>query len=125
MAVLPYLVALTGALIVIAGILAAAMPSFLREKLTLFQDDRLLWGALGGRIVVGLFFLVASETCGWPQAIGTIGVLALAAGFVGIFLGLERLKALMAWALSQSDTVFRTWAALAVAFGAFIVYAAL
>ena len=125
MAVLPYLVALIGVLIVIGGVLAAAVPGFWRDKFTTFQNDRLLMVALGGRIVLGVFFLVASEVCAWPQAIGAIGVLALAAGFVGIFVGLERLKALMAWALSQSDVVFRVWAGVAIAVGAFIVYAAL
>ena len=125
MPVLPYLVALIGVLIMIAGLLAVAVPGLLRDKFALFQNDRLLAVGVGGRIVLGLFFLVASEACSWPLAIGTIGVVAVAVGFVGAFLGFERLKALMGWFLARSNTVFRAWAGLAIVLGVFIVYAAL
>ena len=56
---------------------------------------------------------------------GTDGGVPMVAGFAGLFLGVARMIALIDWFLRFSDATFRVWAAGAVAFGAFIVYAAL
>lgn len=125
MAVLPYLVALVGIGIVVAGVIAAVVPGLIRDRFELFRTERFLLIAVIGRIFLGFFFLVASESCGWPLAIGTVGVLALIAGFSAAFLGITRLKELMPTFLPRTDATLRAMSGAAIAFGAFVVYAAL
>jgi hypothetical protein len=89
------------------------------------HTERALHVAVAGRILLGAFLIFASQACAWPMAVGTIGVLVLAAGLAGALIGMVRLRALMVWFISRSDGVFRVAAVFALAFGAFLVYAAL
>ena len=118
------MVAAVGVLIVMIGVAAMFLPGALRELVTLVQSPRVLYGAVGFRIVAGAFFIAASDACSWPLAIGTVGVFLLAAGLAGLFIGLQRIEAMMAWFMRFSDGVWRAWALVAVAFGSFVVYAA-
>ncbi len=121
---LAYIVAALGGVIVLLGIGVAAAPALFRELALSALGPKLLYGAMGFRLAAGAFFVFASEACSWPEAIGTIGVIMLAAGFVGVFMGIERIKALTSWFLALSDMAFRLWSPAAILFGAFIVYAA-
>lgn len=118
------LVASIGIIIALLGAVTMAAPDFTRRVVRAGLTPRALYGAVAVRVLVGAFFVFASEACSWPIAIGTVGVLMLAAGFVGLFLGLARVESLMGWFLRLPDAVFRPLAAVAVGFGAFIVYAA-
>lgn len=122
---LAYIVAAVGVLIVLLGIGVAAVPALFRELALPALGPRLIYSALGFRLAAGGGFVFASEACSWPEAIGTIGVIMLAGGFIGLFMGVERVKALKSWFLALSDMAFRLWSPAAVLFGAFIVYAAL
>jgi hypothetical protein len=124
MPVLAYIVAAVGVVIALLGVGVFASPGLTRGLVLSFTTPKMLYGALAFRIVGGVFFVFASEACSWPIAVGTIGVIMLVAGFAGLFIGMRRLQALMAWYLAFSDPVFRTWAVIAVLFGGFIVYAA-
>ena len=121
---LAYIVAAVGVLIVFLGIGIAAVPALFRELALSALGPKLIYGAVGFRLATGGGFVLASEACSWPEAIGTVGVIMLAAGFIGLFMGVERIKALTSWFLALSDMAFRLWSPAAVLFGAFIVYAA-
>lgn len=121
---LAYIVAAVGALIAMIGVCVTLFPGAVRELVTLVWSPNVVYGAVTFRIVAGAFFIFASDTCAWPLAIGTIGVLILVAGLTGLFIGLQRIEAMMVWFMKLSDTVWRAWAVIAVMFGAFIVYAA-
>ncbi len=122
---LVYSVAAIGIVIVLLGIGVAAVPALIRELMLSALSPKLIYGAIGFRLAAGAFFVFASEACSWPEAIGTIGVIMLAAGFIGLFMGIERIKALASGFLALSDMAFRLWSPGALFFGAFIVYAAL
>jgi len=122
--VLAYIVAAVGVAIALLGVGVFASPGLTRGLVLSFTTSKMLYGALAFRLVAGAFFVFASEACSWPIAVGTIGVIMLVAGFAGLFIGMQRLQALMAWYLAFSDSVFRAWAVIAVLFGGFIVYAA-
>jgi hypothetical protein len=66
----------------------------------------------------------ASEACSWPEAVGTFGVIALAAGFIGLFMGIERINVLVSWFTALPDTGLRLISLASVLLGAFLVYAA-
>lgn len=121
---LAYIVAAFGVFIVLFGVAAVALPGVLRDFVRSVQSTKVLYGAVAARIVIGAVFIFASSTCSWPLAIGTIGVVILVAGFAGLFIGMQRIEALIAWSLKFSDSVLRAWAVIAVIFGAFVVYAA-
>lgn len=121
---LALIVAAVGVIIALLAVMTMAVPAIMRDIVRAYQSPRTLYGAIAVRVLVGAFFVLASQACAWPMAIGTVGVLMLAAGFVGIFIGVPRIEALTGWFLRLPDLVFRPLAGLAVAFGAFIVYAA-
>jgi len=102
-----------------------AFPAVMREAGAMVREPKVLYGVVTVRILTGAFFVFASSACSWPLAIGTIGILALAAGFAGLFIGVQRIQALIDWVLDLSDAVLRFGAVATVIFGAFIVYAAI
>ena len=114
-----------GVLIALMGVAAMAVPQLMRELAASMRNPRALYGAMAARIVVGVFFLVASDACARPLAVGTIGVLLLVAAFWGLFVGVGTLEAMLDRFLALPDGVWRVWAGMAVAFGAFVVYAAI
>ncbi len=121
---LAFIVAAIGVLIVVVGVGVVAAPAVFREIVGLALRPKLVYGAIGFRLAAGTFFVLASEACSWPAAIGTIGVIMLAAGFISLFMGIERIKALMSRFLALSDTAVRLASPGAILFGAFVVYAA-
>ncbi len=121
---LAYIVAAVGVFMVLFGVGVGVLPGVLRDFVQSVQSPKVLYGAVAARIVIGAVFILASSTCSWPLAIGTIGVVILVAGFAGLFIGVQRIEALVAWFLKFSDNVLRAWAVIATIFGVFIVYAA-
>jgi hypothetical protein len=75
------------------------------------------------RVVIGLVFLGAASPSRMPRTLRVIGIVALVAGLTTPFLGVERARAIMSWLLAPGPVVVRLLALLAVAFGAFIIYA--
>lgn len=122
---LAYIVAALGVVIALLGGAVMAFPAAMREVAAMVREPKALYGVVASRILTGAFFVFASSACSWPLAIGTIGILALAAGFSGLFIGVQRIQALIDWVLKLSDKVLRFGAVAAMIMGAFIVYAAI
>ena len=120
---LVYIVAGIGVVIVVAGIVMVAAPGFLREFLAEL-DPKFIYAGIGVRLLTGAFLVFASEACSWPEAVGTVGVIALAAGFIGLFMGIDRINALISWFAALSDTAVRAIMLAAIFVGVFLVYAA-
>jgi hypothetical protein len=121
---LAYSVAAIGVAISLLGAAVLVAPAAMREVVRSLQTPRTVYAAVGVRILAGAFLIFASEACAWPMAVGTVGVIIVVAGFAGLFIGPARLQALMAWFYRLSDGAWRSWSLIAIAFGAFIVYAA-
>ena len=117
------IVAGIGVVIVVAGITLAAKPEAIREFLSEL-NPKFIYAGIGVRLLTGAFLVFASEACSWPEAVGTVGVIALAAGFIGLFLGIDRINALISWFAALSDTAVRSLSLAAIFFGVFLVYAA-
>lgn len=121
---LAYSVAGIGSLIALIGVAFLIAPAPIRELMKSMRSRRAIYGAVALRIGTGAFFIFASGACAWPRAIGTVGVVVLAAGFAGVFIGRARVQLLTAWFDRLPDSVWRLLALLAIAFGTFVVYAA-
>ena len=117
------IVAGIGVVIVVAGIALAAKPEAIREFLSELEP-KFIYAGIGVRLLTGAFLVFASEASSWPEAVGTIGVIALAAGLIGLFMGIDRINVLISWFAALSDTAVRSLSLAAIFFGVFLVYAA-
>ena len=117
------IVAGIGVVIVVAGIAVAAKPEAIREFLPELEP-KFIYAGIGVRLLTGAFLVFASEASSWPEAVGTIGVIALAGGFIGLFMGIDRINVLISWFAALSDTAVRSLSLAAIFFGVYLVYAA-
>jgi len=123
--VLAYVVAAVGLVVALVGGAVLLVPLHARRVMRWSQTDRFLHVAVAARILMGAFLIAASQACAWPMAVGTVGVLVLAAGLAGALIGMVRLRALMGWFVAQSDGLFRVAGGCAIVFGVFLAYAAI
>ena len=83
-----------------------------------------LYGVAAARLLAGAVLLGGASQTRAPTVLRILGGLFVLNGLITVFLGLHRAEALLAWAVSQSSAVIRLGAAVALAVGVFIVYAA-
>jgi len=79
--------------------------------------------AIVTRLVLGIFLILQSDESRYPLAIEVIGWLSVVSALVFAALGRDKFSRLMAWALSFVKTLGRVGGVVAMAFGAFLVYA--
>lgn len=118
-------------LIILFGILIAAMGFLLlfRPAMVLGimeSSGEKLWlylVAVGARVVLGLLLLLASEQSKYPLVIEVLGWIALAAAVFLALLGPKRLGRLVRWIVDKVKPFAPIGGLIAVAFGAFLVWA--
>jgi len=118
------LVIIFGALTLLAGIVIVINPevifSFLRNNLDKLELHIL---AVVVRLVLGVLLVYQSNVSKFPFVIEIIGWLSIVAAIVLAVMGRRNFNRLMSWALSFVKTSGRVGGVLAVAFGAFLIYA--
>ncbi len=118
------LIIIFGALTLLAGIVIVINPEvifgFLRNNL-----DKLVLHiiAVAVRLVIGALLIYQSNISKFPLVIEVIGWLSIVAAIFIAVMGRRKFNRLMSWALSLSKPFGRVGGALAVAFGAFLIYA--
>lgn len=118
------LIILFGTLTLLAGIVIVINPEiifgFLRNNL-----DKLLLHILAVvvRLVLGALLIYQSGISKFPIAIEIIGWLSIVAAISLAVIGPRNFNRLMSWALSLSKNFGRVGGIVAVAFGAFLIYA--
>lgn len=118
------LILIFGALTLLAGIVIVINPEvifgFLRNNL-----DKLVLHilAVGVRLVIGALLIYQSNISKFPFVIEVIGWLSIVAAIFLAVMGRRNFSRLMSWALSLSKPFGRVGGILAVAFGAFLIYA--
>ena len=118
------LIILFGALTLFAGIVIVFNPEiifgFLRNNL-----DKLVLHILAVviRLVLGALLIYQSNISKFPFVIEVIGWLSIVAAIFLSVMGRRNFNRLMLWALSLSKPFGRVGGILAVAFGAFLIYA--
>ena len=118
------LIIIFGALTLLAGIVIVINPEvifgFLRNNLDKVELHIL---AVVVRLVLGVLLIYQSSISKFPFVIEIIGWLSIVAAiFLGV-MGRRNFKRLMSWALSLVKPIGRVGGVLAVAFGAFLIYA--
>ena len=107
-----------------AGIVIVINPEvifgFLRNNLDKLELHIL---AVVVRLVLGVLLIYESNVSKFPFVIDIIGWLSIVAAIFLAVMGRRNFYRVMSWALSFVKTVGRVGGVLAVAFGAFIIYA--
>jgi hypothetical protein len=113
-----------GALTLLAGIVIVINPEvifgFLRNNLGKLELHIL---AVVVRLVLGVLLIYQSSISKFPFAIEIIGWLSIVAAIFLAVIGRRNFNRLMSWALSLAKPFGRVGGVLAVAFGAFLIYA--
>ncbi len=118
------LIIIFGALTLLAGIVIVINPEvifgFLRNNL-----DKLVLHILAVviRLILGALLIYQSNISKFPFVIEVIGWLSIVAAIFLAVMGRRNFNRLMSWALSLSKPFGRVGGVLAVAFGAFLIYA--
>ena len=118
------LIIIFGALTLLAGIVIVINPEvifgFLRNNLDKLELHIL---AVVVRLILGVLLIDQSSISKFPFVIEIIGWLSIVAAIFLAVLGRGNFKRLMSWALSLVKPIGRVGGVLAVAFGAFLIYA--
>ena len=111
-------------LTLLAGIVIIINPEFifgfLRKNLDKLAVHIL---AVVVRLVIGVLLIYQSNISKFPLVIEIIGWLSIVAAIMMAVMGRRNFNRLMSWALSLSKPLGRVGGVLAVAFGAFLIYA--
>ena len=118
------LIIIFGALTLLAGIVIVINPEvifgFLRKNLDKVALHIL---AVVVRIVLGLLLIYQSSISKFPFVIQIIGWLSIVAAIILAVMGRRNFNRLMSWALSLAKPIGRVGGVIAMAFGAFLIYA--
>jgi len=113
-----------GALTLLAGIVIVINPEvvfgFLRNNLDKLELHIL---AVVIRIVLGVLLIYQSSISKFPLVIEIIGWLSIVAAIILAVMGRRNFNRLMSWALSLAKPIGRVGGVIAMAFGAFLIYA--
>ncbi len=115
---------LSGLLIVAIGGLGIGSPSRLIALVARMQSQRGLYIAAGIRIAFGAALLLAAADSRAPAFLRVFGALALVAGVITPFFGVQRFESLLRWWENRPGLFLRAWCAVVVALGAGIIWAA-
>jgi hypothetical protein len=75
------------------------------------------------RSIMGLALLLAASSSRWPRTLRLLGTVVCLQGLSATVLGLDHARAVMEWEGMQGHALLRAGAAIALASGAFIVFA--
>lgn len=117
------LAAVLGLFMVTLGLLAMASPALMLRFAGRFQTQAGLWAAMVIRLVMGVVLILAAPDSRVPQALRILGAIVFVSGVITPFIGVERVKRIIAWWTARPVIFQRGWASIALAFGAFIVWA--
>jgi len=113
-----------GALTLLAGIVILVNPEIIFGIISKYIDKTALQVlAIVVRLALGVLLVYQSGASRYPLVIEIIGWLAIVAAVIFTVIGRNNFKRLMSWALSLAKPYGRIGGAVAVCFGAFLIYA--
>jgi hypothetical protein len=116
-------VAIIGVVIAGVGVIGVVAPALLLNLGKSLLSANGLYAIAAVRVALGLLLLFVARFSRTPRTLRVIGVVIIINGLVTPLFGVERSEALLNWFSTQGLPFVRVMATLAIAFGAFIVYA--
>ncbi|MGV7235016.1 MAG: hypothetical protein ACQ9ET_02055 [Nitrosomonadaceae bacterium] len=119
-----FILIIFGALTLLTGIIIFLNPDIIFGYLKNHIDNLELYIlAIVVRLVLGIILISLSAESRYPFVIELIGWLSIIAALFFTVIGHTKFKRIMSWALSLAKPFARAGGIVAVAFGAFIIYA--
>ena len=118
-----FLTVLIGLVVMIIGVIGIAAPSALLSAADYVTTPIGLYAAAAVRIGIGIVLILVAPTTRAPKLIRALGAVAVAAGVITAFVGIDRARAILEWENAQGPTLIRISAMLPLLFGGFIVFA--
>ncbi len=112
-----------GLIVTAIGILGMAAPALLLDAMRFTQTSVGLYVVAALRVAFGLILIGVAATSRAPRTLRILGVFVVVAGTITAVIGVERAHAIVDWWSAQGTAFMRSWAALAVILGLFIIYA--
>ncbi len=118
------LIALFGVLICLGGLAILILPEKFKNVMNRWTGQPRFLFAVIIRVVLGAILLSEAANLKFPLAMKIIGAISILAAVVLLLVGQERMDRFIDWWMKQPENVFRVASILAIAFGAFFIYAA-
>jgi hypothetical protein len=118
-----FLTVLIGLFVMVVGVVGIAAPSTLLRAADYATTPVGLYAAAALRIGIGIVLILVAPTSRAPKVIRVLGAIAVGAGVITALVGVDRVRAMVAWEAAQGTTLIRLGAVLALVFGGFIVFA--
>ena len=114
---------LIGLLIVAQGIVGLAVPDIFVSIVSMFQTLPMIYLAAVIRVIFGVVLFRAAPASRAPKGLRLLGVLIFIGGVLTPFIGVQFAHIILGWWSEGGAAVVRMWAGVALAIGAFILYA--
>ena len=118
-----FLVLLAGIFIVSVCVTFFLFPSLVEELIKWVGRKRNLNYIVALRLSCGTIFLLGADTTRYPQTIWWLGILFIVAGLVLLAFRAKTIRELTAIWLDKPAFVVRSWVALPLTLGIFVIYA--
>jgi hypothetical protein len=105
------------------GLIGLAAPSVLLDFGRSLLTESGLYAVAAVRVVFGLLLVFAARNSRMPQTLRVIGSVIILAGVLTPLFGVTRSAAMFDWLSLQGAAFIRVIALVAIAIGAFVVYA--
>ncbi len=119
------IVALLGALIVVAGAVGVVSPTRFRGMFTAMPANTRFVLAVVIRLVMGALLWFLADELRHPLVMRILAVIAVVAAAVILVMGQARLDRFVDWWLARTDPVMRVSGLFAAAFGGYLVFVAI
>jgi len=114
---------LVGIFIVAIGMFGVAAPGGFLTAVRSILTPLGLYLVAALRVAFGVVLVLVAPSSRAPRVLRPLGLVMLVAGLTTPFFGVDRACAMLDWWSARGPAFMRVWAGLAVALGAFVVYA--
>ena len=110
---------------IVVGIVGIVSPDTgMTVRRLYFATPVLFYAVVAVRSAMGLGLVLAASHSRWPRTLRALGAVVCLQGLAATLLGLDHARAIMEWEGMQGNVLLRAGAAVALASGGFIVFAA-
>jgi uncharacterized protein YjeT (DUF2065 family) len=117
-------VKILGIIIIFLGIGYLLKPDIIKLLMEFFKKGKRVYFVAVLRFVLAIIFLLGASGCDQKWIIAAFGVIFMISGLLILILGPEKIRLIFDWYQNQPVLLFRIIAAIVLACGAVIIYAA-
>jgi hypothetical protein len=104
------------------GVLGLVSPTAMAAFVLRWRSKTGLWTAFIGRLILGVVLWIVAPTSRTPVVLQVLAVLSVLSALVLPLLGVSRFESILTWWSRQSPGFIRSWSALAVVLGIFLLW---